>query len=228
MKLYCVGTGSKGNCYLLESDGQVLLLDAGVPIKDIKKALNFDISRVVGCVVTHNHTDHSKSIKDLRLMGIPVFAPYIGEQKKHSVQYIGFRITSFEVPHDGEPCVGFYITVGDRRFLYATDFEYIPVHFKTQKLTDLIIECNHCDDLLSSDEKKYSHSVLGHASLEVTKGIVEANKTDSLTNVILCHLSEDWSDEKRMVEEVQGVAGNNVLVCAASQNTNYILNTPHI
>lgn len=215
----CIGSGSSGNCYLLTANSETLILDAGMPIKEIKRGLNYDISHVAGCVVTHGHIDHHKSVKDIRLLGIPVFAPYLGEKKTQVTEYGGFHIVSFEVPHDGEPCVGFYITNGDLRMIYATDYEYIPVRFKRQKLTAMLIECNHVSDLLSDEEAKYSHSVFGHASLDVTKGIVAANKTESLKVVILCHLSNGWSDEGRMAAEVKEVAGNvNVHIANAGES----------
>lgn len=55
MKLKVLGSSSKGNCYLLESDKEVLIIELGISFKEIKKALNFDISKVVGALVTHEH-----------------------------------------------------------------------------------------------------------------------------------------------------------------------------
>ena len=43
MKIKCLGSGSSGNCYLLTADnGETLLLDAGLPIMDIKRGLNWN------------------------------------------------------------------------------------------------------------------------------------------------------------------------------------------
>ena len=56
MKLNCISTGSSGNCYLLENNQEVLILDCGVASMDIKKALDFDLGGIVGVVVTHSHT----------------------------------------------------------------------------------------------------------------------------------------------------------------------------
>lgn len=51
MKLKCIATGSTGNCYLLTSDsGETLILDCGIPIKEIKKGLNWNIKDVVGVI----------------------------------------------------------------------------------------------------------------------------------------------------------------------------------
>lgn len=55
MKLRIIGTGSSGNAYLLERNGHTLLLDAGVKIKQIKAALDFDLTKLDGVLITHNH-----------------------------------------------------------------------------------------------------------------------------------------------------------------------------
>ena len=55
MTLKCIGSGSSGNCYLISTENETLILDCGLPIKDIKKALNYDIRRISGVVVTHSH-----------------------------------------------------------------------------------------------------------------------------------------------------------------------------
>lgn len=56
MKLKVLTSGSSGNCYLLESDSEVLILDCGIPIKDIKIGLGFELGGIQGVVVTHAHT----------------------------------------------------------------------------------------------------------------------------------------------------------------------------
>lgn len=56
MVLGCGATGSTGNAYFIKADnGEILLLDAGIKIMDIKRMINFDIENVVGCIVTHDH-----------------------------------------------------------------------------------------------------------------------------------------------------------------------------
>lgn len=55
MKLKVLGSSSRGNCCLLENDKEVLIIELGISFKDIKKAMDFDISKVVGALVTHEH-----------------------------------------------------------------------------------------------------------------------------------------------------------------------------
>ena len=55
LKLKCLGSGSSGNCYLLSTETETLILDCGIPVMEIKKGLDFDLRRVSGVVVTHSH-----------------------------------------------------------------------------------------------------------------------------------------------------------------------------
>lgn len=53
--LKTIATGSKGNSYALMNDSEILLLDLGVSAREIKKAIDYRVSDIVGCVVTHKH-----------------------------------------------------------------------------------------------------------------------------------------------------------------------------
>lgn len=55
LMLKTIATGSSGNCYTLMNGKEMLLLDLGVSEKVIKKAIDFRISDIVGCLVTHKH-----------------------------------------------------------------------------------------------------------------------------------------------------------------------------
>ena len=57
MLLKCVNTGSQnGNCYILENESEALILDAGVRYRDVLKALDYNISKVVGNLLSHEHS----------------------------------------------------------------------------------------------------------------------------------------------------------------------------
>jgi len=50
-----IGSGSSGNCYLANFNGTQILLECGLPFKVIQKALNFKLSSIEACLVTHEH-----------------------------------------------------------------------------------------------------------------------------------------------------------------------------
>lgn len=53
--LKTIATGSSGNSYALMNDKDILLLDLGVNAKAIKKAIDFRVSDIVGCLISHGH-----------------------------------------------------------------------------------------------------------------------------------------------------------------------------
>ena len=53
--LKVLNSGSSGNGYLLTNGKETLILECGVKFAECKKALNFDISSIVGCTISHEH-----------------------------------------------------------------------------------------------------------------------------------------------------------------------------
>lgn len=224
MILRCIATGSSGNNYALIDGKSILLLDLGVSAKEIKRAIDFRISDVVGAVVTHQHQDHSKAVTDFEKMGIPVFAPY---KNLEPMDFNGWQgtIQAFDLTDlngkwmhtnaDGSecPCYGFLITHPNMgRLLYITDTELVKWRFKG--INHILISCNYIKDNLDDENlAKRNHVLRGHMELETVKEFIRANATDSLQNVILCHLSAENSDADRMVSEIQKIVpGANVCV----------------
>ena len=68
-----LASGSTGNCYRISDGRTSLLLDAGIPIRKIRIGCQFSLSSIAGCLITHSHGDHSKAIKDLLHVGMPVY-----------------------------------------------------------------------------------------------------------------------------------------------------------
>lgn len=54
-RLQCLGSSSAGNSFILTCGEDILILDAGIGMKEVLKALNYgkDFGRVRGCLVTH-------------------------------------------------------------------------------------------------------------------------------------------------------------------------------
>ncbi len=56
MILRTIATGSKGNSHALISDsGEILLLDAGAKLSDIKRGINYRVSDIKAVLISHNH-----------------------------------------------------------------------------------------------------------------------------------------------------------------------------
>lgn len=212
MILRCLSSGSSGNCYLLESENETLILDCGIDIQKIKKGLNWDISRVVGVCVTHSHNDHSKSVKNFEDMGIDVWKPYCESNLTDHMKFGSFSVQCFPLPHNGTANFGFYINADNQKLLYLTDYEYCKFNFIGLKVNHIILECNYQKELVERDLPNYEHKIRGHCSLETCKAFIETNKTNALRTVILCHLGAETTIAEECISEVQKVANCPVYV----------------
>lgn len=210
MRYGCIGSGSDGNChYLINDGGEILIIDAGLGIATIKKGIGFKVANIVGVLISHEHLDHSKSKKDFENMGTPVYAPY-EEQGIAYVDWGGYRIKAFSLPHDGTQNYGFLISCDGMKVLYMTDFEYCQYNFKSLNVDHILIECNYMDEMVDEDAANFNHKVLGHASLSTCKDFVSANRTDALKTVVLLHLGSETSDPNKMMVAISKVARNGV------------------
>lgn len=221
MKITCLGQGSKGNCWIADYDGELLIIDAGLSIKTIKRGINYNLMAVQGVLCTHKHKDHSMAVDDLRLCGLSVFTPFTVETKTQT--YGHYRVQAFPVPHGDCDCYGFYIKIGDHRIIYATDFEHIPFVFKKQALTDMIIECNYQDEYVDKSAENANHKILDHSTLETTIGIVKANQTESLRNVIITHMGDTSCNALECVNAIKEIALSGVNVDFARAGETYEL-----
>lgn len=56
MLMRCCGSSSAGNSYaLISSGGEILAIEAGCRFMDFKKMIDWRISDVAGCIVSHEH-----------------------------------------------------------------------------------------------------------------------------------------------------------------------------
>ena len=192
----CLGSGSKGNGWVIDDGGEILIVDCGVHVRDVLIAIHFEISRVVGCAVTHEHSDHAGYIREYEKRGLKTFCPY--EQRDvpfQTIQMGHYTIKTFPLVHS-VPCYGFLITTPTgKRILYATDTEYIKYRFK--HLDAIIVEANYSTELLDEeldDTPKRNHVLRGHMELATTQRFLQLNCDEYTRNVILTHLSNENAD----------------------------------
>ena len=55
MILKVLGSSSRGNGYILETDKEALVLEGGVSLTQVKKAMDFNTSKIVGVCISHEH-----------------------------------------------------------------------------------------------------------------------------------------------------------------------------
>lgn len=233
MDIKVLGSGSKGNCYIVSDGVTSLMLDCGLPLKQILIACKFKMSEISACLVTHNHMDHIKAAKGLASYAVPVYASqgclnasglqgsYFKVVKSQEQFTVGtFRIMPFDVEHDVPEPLGFllYSTVTKEKLLYFTDTYYLK--YKFSGLTHIMGECNYSkvDLQRSVDEGRVNKALaerllFSHMSLEHFKEFLQANDLSKVKQIYLLHLSDNNSNAERFKEEIQRMAGVEVYVC---------------
>lgn len=207
MLLRCCGSGSSGNSYALIADnGEILAIEAGCKFLDFKKMIDWKISNVVGCIVSHEHGDHARYIKDFMQSGIPVYTAFETQSAleiitgectiaipPRTVRQIGsFSVTPFNVPHDTEiECYGYLIEHEEMgQLLFLTDLEYCKYNFSKLNIEHIMVEANYDMELVDRDEPNYEHRLRGHMSLDTALKFISTNDNPALRNVVLIHLSD--------------------------------------
>lgn len=226
MNIKSIASSSKGNAYLI-SDGQFnLLIECGLPFKELKKRSNYEVPmNIHACLISHSHFDHSKAVKDLLNASVDCYmleetAEAKGVLGHHRVKLMKFYetltigtfyILPLEMFHD-VPCSGFYIAsrhTGER-FLFATDTYMIK--YNIEKLDYIMIEANYDFDLIADDAQK-NRLFKSHMCIETTIDYLKSIDLSNVKKIYLMHLSSRHSDEEDFKRRVQAVTGKVVEVC---------------
>lgn len=218
-----LASGSTGNCYIIQAQGEILLLECGIDIKNIKHGLDFDLSKVIGCLITHEHKDHSKSINDIVAAGIDVYTSkgtaagvelkdqrysYRFNYLRHKVpKHIGgFTVIPFNTQHDVNKPLGFLIfhpKLG--KILFATDTYYLKTTFRN--VDHILIECNYSEDILPQLPGWRARTIKSHMSLETLKETLKSWELGNTKDITLIHISNDNGEPERFKEEIENLTG---------------------
>lgn len=226
-----LGSSSAGNAYYVTDGHTPLLLECGLRFKDIQRALNYRMSEIAGCLLTHNHSDHCKAAKEVMRSGMDLYASAgtlaaagLSGHRAITVRARGqFRIGTwtilpFDVEHDVDEPLGYLLAnEAGEKLLFATDTFYIRYQFSG--LTHLLIECNYSeaivDENIIAGEIPVSMKrrlVRSHFSLENMKEFIRANDMSKVREIWLIHLSDTNSDAELFKREVQALTGCAVYV----------------
>lgn len=226
-----LASSSRGNCYRIDDGSTPLLLECGIPFKEIQRKLDFKTREIKGCLVSHEHKDHSKAIADVMKAGIDCYMSKgtakvlnISGHRVKIVQplqqfHIGtWTILPFETQHDAAEPLGYLLAnQAGEKLLFATDTYYIKYRF--QGLTHIMIECNYAIDILKANieagtvnDAMAKRLMQSHFSLDNVKEFFRANDLSQVKEIHLLHLSDGNSDAERFKREIQRLTGKPVYV----------------
>lgn len=218
-----VATGSTGNAYIIQAGEEILLLELGINFKDIKKALNYDLSKVAGALVTHSHKDHCKGIKDAMKSGVDVYMSSgtmeeveLDNNYTHRMPFLlehgallklgNFKIVAFNTQHDTKEPLGFLIYHPDLgKILFATDTYYLKNTF--MDIDHILIECNYSEDVLPTLPAWRARTIKSHMSLETLKDTLKFWNLRKTKDITLIHISHDNGNPDRFQKEIEELTG---------------------
>ena len=229
MKLYVIGSGSGGNCYVLKSrTGNMLILECGMRYSDVLKIDGFKPSNVECLLITHEHGDHAKYHKQFTDAGIKTFtadetrkvlelqnkaSTTDGQYRWQTIEGGEYSWASFHVEHDAvNPCdyaiyhkeIGILMFVTDTKTIYPID-----------DIDHWLIEANYDHKTIQkqidagiANEYLSERIASNHMSIDTCCEILkESSESYAPKSITLCHLSERNSDETLFKRKVYGATG---------------------
>lgn len=243
MKFKTLASSSKGCCYVVSEDGAPpLLLECGVAMKQIAAALKHQVQSLAGCLVTHLHGDHSKSMVPLLREGVDIYtagATWDWFRHKHgSVATFGrdkviepmkafhvgpWKVLPFDVVHDTPETLGFLVdSPSKERLLFLTDTAYSRHVFPNVNI--MAVECNWGEEELTQSvlsgavhQARSSRTQRTHLSLARLIQLMKSNDLKSVREIHLLHLSAQNSNKERFRERIMQETGKIVYVAGHDQ-----------
>lgn len=225
MRVVPIASSSKGNAYVVEQGECVLLVDCGVCLKRLKSA--FDLSRLCGVLVTHNHVDHVSGLRRLlSAANVPVFAnemtaeavaaqervdedAFVRFENGQTFEVGPFVVSPFSVPHDAADPVG-YLVRGESVYFHGTDIgtPLDSVGLKLAEADVATLESNHDLQLLATSGhppplKQRIAGPRGHLSNDQAADLVRRFATPRLKRLILAHLSHECNEPRLALETMR-------------------------
>ncbi len=217
MRFASLGSGSRGNAFVIEAGTTRLLLDCGFGPRETSRKLarlGLAAGDLSAILVTHEHGDHVGGAYPLALSeGLRVWMthgtfaatppgrngpPPVELIDSHWPFQIGdLEIFPFPVPHDAREPVQFVFSDGSRRLGVATDLGSSTPHVESMlsACDALVLECNHDREMLSGGGypphlKRRIAGRFGHLDNGSTATLLGALDNSRLQHLVAAHLSQ--------------------------------------
>ena len=236
MHVTILGSGSAGNCSLVETERTRLLIDGGLSARQMVARLaqcGVNPIEIDGILLTHEHGDHAGGLNVwCKQFDTPIYAnsqtaevlrrdsPALHKDWRifatgGEFEIKDIAIQTFTVPHDAVDPVGFVLHHGRHALGFLTDLGFATklVYERVRAVQTLVIETNHCEKLLQNDTKRpwsVKQRIMsrhGHLSNAAAAGVIAELLDANLRRAVLGHLSRDCNSPELAVGAVRERAG---------------------
>ncbi len=216
MRICLLASGSKGNAIFVEAGSSKILVDAGLPAREVLHRLaliGVEGTELDAILISHEHSDHTRGAGPLaRKLKIPLLISYptcretavsIGKtellefESGYPFTFRDSLIDPFPITHDACDPTGFLIECRDGKIGIATDLG-IATRLVQEKLKGCriaVIESNHDEEMLLNGPypwhlKQRIKSRHGHLSNLESAALLDEIIHPGLEGIFLAHLSE--------------------------------------
>lgn len=217
MKYSLLCSGSKGNCFVLESDQTRIVIDCGSTKAYLSQSfhtIGVDYTRVDALLLTHEHSDHIAQLK--MFSTVPIYAPF--QLKNYDLlpfapyQNMNIRdlqVTSIPLSHDTDINVGYILSDRTHKVVYITDTGYVRERdFPYLRGADAyIFESNHDPELLMQSNRPYivKQRILsdrGHMSNQASADVLASLITAKTQSIVLAHVSQEANNDELVYQTI--------------------------
>ena len=240
-----LGSGSKGNCLVIDGGGVVVMIDAGFSPRETRarlRGLELDLTDVNALLITHGHGDHVKGARQIAgSLGIRTwsteatraFCSRFATLKNHVAISGGERFTigrlsilAVKTPHDEPGSVCYVVDDGDEAFAVCTDlgFACTNVGAALHGVDSLVCEFNHDAQMLQNGPytahlKRRIASRFGHIDNDDGAALLQLATSTALSRVLCAHLSEVNNTPALALSKARAVVdGKDIDVAVAPQH----------
>lgn len=229
MKIKTMATGSTGNAYLVEDGCTVLLLECGIPKRELMRRSGYRLAEVDACLVTHEHGDHARAVRDVMTFGIPVWcskgtAAALGILSNPMVQAVmrpgevveigTMAVMPIAVEHDAAEPLGWliYSRQTNQRLVFLTDTRTAEITLPA--VHHIMIECNHMgiESMGQSNAIHANRVINNHMGLGDCIRFLCHQDLSQVQDVRLIHISSSHGDPQAMRQAVAAAIGRQVIV----------------
>ena len=230
MRSFCLGSGSSGNCFYVESQkNKCFLVDLGFSFKRINEILSdkgVDIHMLDGVFLTHEHSDHCVGIKGFvkNVKGVKIYltkGTFLALKlkdddrfvfvKEHDVVKIeDMKIFVVSKSHDAKEPVSFVFENNGVKTGIFTDLGYVGSQIKQvlKSVDVLYLESNYCNEIIKNSSNKLNYnyvnrvlSDVGHLSLKDARDVL-SEVAHSGQRVVLSHISQNTNSYENVYVKI--------------------------
>ena len=245
MRFASLGSGSKGNSTIVESDTACVMVDCGFGLRNActrLERIGKSPADLTAIIVTHEHSDHWKGIGALSAKyNIPVYLS-AGSLKAKQIQsgealfncidshkdfYVGdICIKPVPVPHDAREPIQYILSNGKVQLGILTDLGHFTPHVVSSysKCDALLLECNYDDDMLLDGPyprflKERVSGMFGHLSNRQAADLLLALDLSRLKTLVIGHISAKNNDVSLIKAAIEPLCGEDIVLSFADQES---------